>query len=70
VSLFIENVWKPFESRGRPEDEWPQVRESVEELRPLATEALLAVFRRQMAAAVEEAFGRELVSAEQEPRAS
>lgn len=70
VSLFIDNVWKPFENRGRPEDEWPQVREAVEELRPLATEALLAVFRRQMATAVEEAFGRELAREEQESRAS
>ena len=70
VRLFIDNVWKPFESRGRPEDEWPQVREAVEELRPLATEALLVVFRRQMTSAVEEAFGRELSREEQESRAS
>lgn len=60
VNLFIENVWKPFESRGRPEEDWPRIREAVEELRPLATDALLVVFRRQMTTAVEEAFGREL----------
>ena len=60
VNLFIENVWLPFEKGGRPEADWPQVRGAVEELRPLATEALLVVFRAQMTKAIEEAFGREL----------
>ena len=69
VNLFIENVWKTFEKRGRPEEEWLRIREAVEELRPLATDALLVVFRREMTAAIEEAFGRELAQQDGEPRA-
>ena len=37
VKLFLEDVWKPFEEAGYPEDRWPEVRESIEQLRPLST---------------------------------
>src|SRR5215212_6230731 len=60
IELFMESVWKPFNRAGRPEEEWPQVREALERLRPLASEALLATFQQVMSEAVEEAAGREL----------
>ena len=60
VDVFIENVWKPFNRAGRPEEEWPQVREALERLRPLASEALLAIFQQVMSEAVEEAAGRQI----------
>ncbi|MGH2960844.1 MAG: MerR family transcriptional regulator [Solirubrobacterales bacterium] len=60
VKLFLDEVWKPFEEAGRPKERWPEVREALERLRPLAAESLLAVFRITMSEAVEEAFGREV----------
>jgi DNA-binding transcriptional MerR regulator len=60
VKLFVEQVWRPFVADGQPETEWPQVRGAIERLRPLATDALLAVFRRTMTEAVEQRFGEEL----------
>jgi len=60
VKLFLEQIWKPFEQAGRPEDRVPEVRLAIERLRPLASEALLAVFQRRMTRAVEQAFGRVL----------
>ncbi len=57
VKLFLEQIWKPFEQAGRPEDRLPEVRLVIERLRPLASEALLAVFQRRMTRAVEQAFG-------------
>jgi DNA-binding transcriptional MerR regulator len=60
VQLFIAEVWRPFEERGRPNDELPRVREGLERLRPLASEVLLAAFQTTMKIAVESAFGREL----------
>ena len=60
VELFLEQVWKPFDEAGRPEERWPEVREALERLRPLAAESLLAVFQLTMSEAVEKAFGREL----------
>ena len=60
VRLFLEQVWKPFDAEGRPEERWPEVREALERLRPLASEALVAVFQIAMGDAVEKAFGREM----------
>ena len=58
VDLFLEEVWKPFEEAGHPEERWPDVVESIERLRPIASEALLAVFQQTMTAEVESAFGK------------
>jgi DNA-binding transcriptional MerR regulator len=60
VQLFIEEVWRPFESRGRPPEELPRVRAGLERLRPLASDVLLAAFQTTMKGAIEKAFGREL----------
>ncbi len=60
VRLFIEQVWKPFDRAGQPDEDWPKVCESLERLRPLASDTLVAIFQVHMTRAVEKAFGREL----------
>ena len=60
IDLFMESVWKPFNEAGRPEEEWPNVRDALERLRPLASEALLAIFQQVMSETVEEVTGREI----------
>jgi DNA-binding transcriptional MerR regulator len=60
IDLFMDSVWKPFNEAGRPEEEWPNVREALERLRPLASEALLAIFQQVMSETVEEVTGREI----------
>jgi DNA-binding transcriptional MerR regulator len=60
VRLFVEQVWKPFEAAGAPEERWPEVRDALERLRPLAAESLLAIFAVAMADESEQAFGREI----------
>jgi DNA-binding transcriptional MerR regulator len=60
VRLFLEDVWKPFEEDGYPEDRWPEVREALHRLRPLSSRALTAIFQMTMADEVESAFGRQL----------
>jgi DNA-binding transcriptional MerR regulator len=60
IELFLENVWKPFNDAGRPEEDWPKVRDSLERLRPLASEALLVIFQQVMSETVEEVTGREI----------
>lgn len=60
VRLFLEEVWKPFAEAGYPEDRWPEVLESVERLRPIASRALLATFQQTMTREVQDAFGKEL----------
>jgi DNA-binding transcriptional MerR regulator len=53
VELFKKHVWEPFEEAGEPKEEWASVRESLDRLRPLAGESLLAVFRLMMSDAIE-----------------
>ena len=60
VKLFLERIWKPFDRAGQPEADWPAVLAGLEQLRPLATEALVAIFQPRMTQATEKAFGREL----------
>ena len=60
VKLFLERVWKPFDRSGQPDPDWPGVLEAIEQLRPLATEVLVAIFQQRMTQATERAFGREL----------
>jgi hypothetical protein len=60
VKLFVEQVWRPFSSAGQPDQDWPGVRNAIERLRPLATDAVMAVFRHAMTEAVEQRFGQEL----------
>jgi hypothetical protein len=63
-------VWKPFEAAGRPPEQWPEVAEALERMRPLAAESLLAVFQLAMSDAVDRAFGRELERMRSKPRRS
>jgi DNA-binding transcriptional MerR regulator len=58
--LFLDHVLRPFQERGSPPEEWPQVRESLERLRPVAGQAVSAAFAIQMTAAAEETYGRVL----------
>jgi len=60
VKLFMEDVWKPFERDGYPEDRWPEVRKSIEQLRPLSSKALMAVYQMTMSDEVDSAFGKQL----------
>ena len=68
VELFLDELWKPFDREGRPQAQWPEITESIERLRPIATEAVLAVFKQTMTVEVEDAFGKILEQAGREKR--
>jgi DNA-binding transcriptional MerR regulator len=70
VELFLEHVWRPFEEAGEPEDRWSEIRETLDRLRPLATESLVSVFQIVMTRQVERALERELVRLGREARSS
>ena len=63
VDIFVEEIWEPFDRAGRPEEEWPRIREALERMRPLAAEGLLGVFQIAMAEAAEKASERTLRAA-------
>jgi DNA-binding transcriptional MerR regulator len=60
VSLFVDELWKPFDEAGRPEEGWAEITADIERLRPLAVEAMNASFRLALTAEVERAFGEVL----------
>jgi DNA-binding transcriptional MerR regulator len=60
VELFVKEVWEPFDRAGRPEADWPRVREALDRMRPLASRSVLAVFLLAMDDATERASGQTL----------
>jgi DNA-binding transcriptional MerR regulator len=60
VKLFLDHVWRPFQESGEPAERWPEVRETLDRIRPLAVESLVAVFGLVMTQTVEKALEREL----------
>jgi DNA-binding transcriptional MerR regulator len=68
VDLFVKEIWEPFDRAGRPEEDWPKVREALERLRPLAADALLAVFQMAMSEATEGAAERTLKRKARQPK--
>jgi DNA-binding transcriptional MerR regulator len=57
VTLFVEQVWRPFQRADMPAERWPEIDEAIERLTPLGTDALLAIFNRRMRSQIEAAFG-------------
>jgi DNA-binding transcriptional MerR regulator len=60
VDLFVKEIWEPFEKAGRPEEDWPKVRQALDRMRPLASDAVLAMFQIAMGEATEKAGERTL----------
>jgi DNA-binding transcriptional MerR regulator len=67
VDIFVKEIWEPFDEAGRPEQDWPRIREALERMRPLAAQGLLAVFQIAMAEATEKASERTLRAAAGKP---
>jgi len=55
VDLFVKEIWEPFDKAGQPEEDWPKVREALDRMRPLASDALLAMFQITMGEETEKA---------------
>lgn len=60
ADLFVEEIWEPFDRAGRPEEDWPRIREALDRMRPLASKAVLAVFQMAMGEEAEKASERTL----------
>jgi len=53
-------IWHPFAEEGMPEEEWGRVLLAVQTLLPVAGQAVLAIFRTELGAAISDALGEEL----------
>lgn len=61
VELFLGEVWRPFDDSGRPVDRWPDVYRTIEQLRKVSSEAMLAVLQLAVAERLDVTFGRAIV---------
>jgi DNA-binding transcriptional MerR regulator len=62
TDLFLDQVWKPFDEAGRPEGDWPKVRETLDRTRPLGADVLMGIFQIAMAEATDKAMSRTIRS--------
>ncbi|HEX3511711.1 MAG TPA: MerR family transcriptional regulator [Solirubrobacteraceae bacterium] len=58
VKLYLKELWEPFAEAGQPDERWDEVIAAIRSLRPIASEALLAIFKQRMSAQVEAASAR------------
>ena len=71
VKLFLREVWKPFAQADMPPERWPEIEAAVQRLRPIAAEAVMAIFQSRLSSQIEGAFSeitRRLSSAASDPR--
>ena len=52
VKVFLAEVWRPFQRAGMPPDRWPEIDRAIERLRPLSSQAVLAIFGGRMSAQI------------------
>ncbi len=57
VNVFMAEVWRPFQRADMPAEGWPEIEAAIEQLRPITTDALFAIFQRRMKSQIEAAFG-------------
>jgi DNA-binding transcriptional MerR regulator len=57
VQLFLQEVWAPFQQADMPPERWAALEDAIARLRPLASEAVLAIFQRRLTAQIDAAFG-------------
>jgi DNA-binding transcriptional MerR regulator len=58
--VWLDNIWRPFVDAGMPEAELPRIRETAERVKPLALDAVIALFTSAMDAQIEGGIAREL----------
>jgi DNA-binding transcriptional MerR regulator len=57
VRVFLSEVWRPFQRARMPSARWPEIDRAIERLRPLSSQAVLAILERRMGAQIDAAFG-------------
>lgn len=64
AELFVRDVrsqiWQPFAEEGMPDDQWDSMLRVISVLMPVASQAVLSVFRRELSQSIAEALGDEL----------
>ena len=70
VTSIASEIIEPFVAEGMPEEHWPELLSKVEHLLPIASQIVLAVFRRQLQQAIDEQIAAELKAVEEKSERS
>ncbi|MEO6470789.1 MAG: MerR family transcriptional regulator [Aeromicrobium sp.] len=60
VDRVREEIWQPFVDAGMQDSDWPRILQVVETLLPVASQAVLGVFREQIARSIDNAMGEQI----------
>lgn len=63
LDLFVKNVWDPFVEADQPAEQWADVQRALDQVRSIATDALMGAFELVMSERVGEVFEREVARA-------
>jgi len=64
VQMFLDTHWTPYVDAGMPADRLNDIAAVIQDLQPLATQAVVAAFQQEMTQAVGQAFDRITLSGE------
>jgi len=62
VARVRDEIWQPFADAGMPTAEWPNILQIIETLLPVASQAVLGVFREQIARSIDAELGEQMAS--------
>lgn len=62
VTRVRDEIWQPFADAGMPVAEWPRILQTIETLLPVASQAVLGVFREQIARSIDAELGEQLAA--------
>jgi DNA-binding transcriptional MerR regulator len=57
--VWAAHVWQPFVDAGMPDDRWPEIRRTLDDVQPIALDAVIGLFAVAMDAKIEQAIARE-----------
>lgn len=60
IEEVLQQLWLPFAEEGFPAEEWPEMLRVVEQLLPIAGQAVMAIFRRDLNRSIDAVLGSEL----------
>jgi DNA-binding transcriptional MerR regulator len=58
--VWMQHVWEPFVEAGMPEERWPQIKATLDEVQPLALDAVVGLFGVAMETKIEEGIAGEV----------
>lgn len=62
VARVRDEIWQPFADSGMPSSDWPRILQIIETLLPVASQAVLGVFREQIARSIDTELGEQLAA--------